>query len=136
MSQLRGRAGAKSTQARAPTCGAPPPLALHPRLDLCGFRVSWLSDQSFVLFPICVGRCDSEVGHTAALCRGKKPRVWDLGWLPPLPLAMLHPGWGSENLLRRPALLPEKPPCLPGGRASGNLSGTLPWDPACEALPF
>ena len=27
---------------------APPPLALHPRLDLCGFRVSLTSDRAHV----------------------------------------------------------------------------------------
>ena len=35
---MSGRAGAESTQARAPSCISPPPLALHPRLNLYGFR--------------------------------------------------------------------------------------------------
>ena len=32
---MEGRVGAKSPQARAPTCTAPPMLAPCPRLDLC-----------------------------------------------------------------------------------------------------
>ena len=46
---MSGRAGAESTQARAPTCISPPPLALHPRLNLYGFRVLLNSDRAFVI---------------------------------------------------------------------------------------
>ena len=40
---MRGCAGAGSTQARTPIS---PPLALHPRLDLYGFRVLSNSDSA------------------------------------------------------------------------------------------
>ena len=43
---MRGCAGAGSTQARTPVCTSPPSLALHPRLDLYGFRVLSNSDRA------------------------------------------------------------------------------------------
>ena len=43
---MRGCAGAGSTRARTPICTSPPPLALHPRLDLYGFRVLSNSDRA------------------------------------------------------------------------------------------
>ena len=43
---MRGCAGAGSTQPRTPTCMSPPPLALHPRLDLHGFTVLSNSDRA------------------------------------------------------------------------------------------
>ena len=48
---MSGRAGAESTQARAPTCTSPSPLALHPRLNLYGLRVL-NSDRAFVVFIV------------------------------------------------------------------------------------
>ena len=39
---------------RAPESYVPPPLALHPCLDLCGFGVSLISDRAPVfLFGLC-----------------------------------------------------------------------------------
>ena len=49
---MRGCAGAGSTQARTPICTSPPPLALHPRLDLYGFRVLSNSDRAPVLLLV------------------------------------------------------------------------------------
>ena len=46
---MSGRAGAESTQERAPTCISPPALALHPRPNLYGFRVLLNADRAFVL---------------------------------------------------------------------------------------
>ena len=43
---MRECAGAGSTQARTPICTSPPLLALHPRLDLYGFRVLSNSDRA------------------------------------------------------------------------------------------
>ena len=43
---VRGCTGAGSTHARTPTCMSSPPLALHPRLDLHGFRVLSNSDRA------------------------------------------------------------------------------------------
>ena len=51
---MRGCAGAGSTQACTPICTSPPPLALHPRLDLYGFRVLSNSDRAPVF--LCVLR--------------------------------------------------------------------------------
>ena len=58
----------------------------HPRLrstlalTFCGFGVSLLSDHPlfFFLFVHASGRCDSEVGHTAAL---KSQRFGAASWL-------------------------------------------------------
>ena len=47
---MSGRAGAESIQARAPICISPPPLALHPRLNLYGLRVLLNSDRAVVVF--------------------------------------------------------------------------------------
>ena len=52
---MSGHAGAESTQARAPICISPPPLALHPRLNLYGFRVLLNSDRAFVIFLLSIG---------------------------------------------------------------------------------
>ena len=52
---MSGRAGAESAQARAPTCISPPPLALHPRLNLYGFRVLLNSDRAIVIFLLSIG---------------------------------------------------------------------------------
>ena len=52
---MSGRAGAESTQARAPICISPPALALHPRLNLYGFRVLLNSDRAFVVFLLSIG---------------------------------------------------------------------------------
>ena len=52
---MSGCAGAESTQARAPICTSPPPLALHPRLNLYGFRVLLNSDRAFVIFLLSIG---------------------------------------------------------------------------------
>ena len=49
---MRGCAGAGSTQARTPICTSPPPLALHPGLDLYGFRVLSNSDRAPVLLLV------------------------------------------------------------------------------------
>ena len=49
---MRGCAGAGSTQARTPICMSPPQLALHPRVDLHGFRVLLNSDRAPVLSPV------------------------------------------------------------------------------------
>ena len=49
---MSGRAGAESTQVRAPTCISPPPLALHPHFNLSGFRVLLKPDRVFVFFSI------------------------------------------------------------------------------------
>ena len=49
---MRGCAGAGSTQARTPICTSPPPLALHPGLDLYGFRVLSNSDRAPVLLIV------------------------------------------------------------------------------------
>ena len=44
----------ESTEGRALNRMLPPLLALHPRLDLCGFRVSLISDRApFFLFVFC-----------------------------------------------------------------------------------
>ena len=51
---MRGCAEAGSTQARTLTCMSPPQLALHPCLDLYGFRVLSNSDRAPVfLFVLC-----------------------------------------------------------------------------------
>ena len=51
---MRGCAGAGSTQARTLTCMSPPPLALHPCLDLCAFRDLSNSDRAPVfVFVLC-----------------------------------------------------------------------------------
>ena len=49
---MKGCAGAGGTQARTLTCMSPPPLALHPRFALHGFRVLLNSDGApvFLLF--------------------------------------------------------------------------------------
>ena len=52
---MSGRAGAESTQARAPICMSPPPLALYRRLNLSGFRVRLNSDRAFVVFILSTG---------------------------------------------------------------------------------
>ena len=52
---MSGCAGAESTQARAPTCISPPPLGLHPRLDLYGFRVLLSSDRALAIFLLSIG---------------------------------------------------------------------------------
>ena len=55
---MRGCAGAGSTQAHTPTCMSPPPMALHPRLDLHGFRFLSYSDRAPVfLLPFRPGGC-------------------------------------------------------------------------------
>ena len=65
---MRGCAGAGSTQARTLTCRSPPPLALHPCLDLYGFRVLSNSDRAPVfLFVLCTrspcpGTCLDQAG--------------------------------------------------------------------------
>ena len=42
--------GCAGVQARTPTCMSPPPLALHPCLDLRGFRVLSNADRAPVSF--------------------------------------------------------------------------------------
>ena len=65
---MKGCAGAGSTQARTLTCRSPPPLALHPCLDLYGFRVLSNSDRAPVfLFVLCTrlpcpGTCLDQAG--------------------------------------------------------------------------
>ena len=65
---MRGCAGAGSIQARTLTCRSPPPLALHPCLDLYGFRVLSNSDRVPVfLFVLCTrlpcpGTCLDQAG--------------------------------------------------------------------------
>ena len=49
---VTGCAGAGSTQARTPICMSTPPLALHPRVDLHGFRVLLNSDHAPVLSSV------------------------------------------------------------------------------------
>ena len=61
---MSGRAGAGSTQARAPTCISPPALALHPRLNFYGFRVLSNSDRAFVVFLFSTG-CVEKLGIDA-----------------------------------------------------------------------
>ena len=50
------RADAESARARSVNRMIPSPLALHPHLDLCGFRVSLISDCAlvflFVMAPV------------------------------------------------------------------------------------
>ena len=74
---MRGCAGAGSTQARTPICTSPPPLALHPGLDLYGFRVLSNSDRAPVLLLVLC---------TCLACwkldfLGPEVLVWVWGWL-------------------------------------------------------
>ena len=58
-------ADAESTQARTLNRMIPPPLALHPRLDCCGFRVSLIFDFAVVflrVFWTCLDQTPAELG--------------------------------------------------------------------------
>ena len=67
---MRGCTGAGSTQARTLTCMSPPPLALHPCLDLYGFRVLSNSDRApvFLIFCSCLDQAGARFG--LGLARG------------------------------------------------------------------
>ena len=74
---MRGCAGAGSTQARTPICTSPPPLALHPGLDLYEFRVLSNSDRAPVLLIVL---CTCLAFWKLDLL-GPEVLVWVLGWL-------------------------------------------------------
>ena len=74
---MRGCAGAGGTQARTPICTSPPPLALHPGLDLYGFRVLSNSDRASVLLLVlctCLACWKLDLLGPGVL-------VWVWGWL-------------------------------------------------------
>ena len=64
---MRGCAGAGSTQTRTPICTSPPPLALHPGLDLYGFRVLSNSDRAPVLLEAGLVRTSLGLGVARGL---------------------------------------------------------------------
>ena len=74
---MRGCPGAGSTQARTPICTSPPPLALHPGLDLYGFRVLSNSDRAPVLLLVL---CTCLACWKLDLL-GPEVLVWVWGWL-------------------------------------------------------
>ena len=74
---MTGCAGAGSTQARTPICTSPPPLALHPGLDLYGFRVLSNSDRAPVLLLVL---CTCPACWKLDLL-GPEVLVWVWGWL-------------------------------------------------------
>ena len=91
---MRGCAGAGSTQARTPICTSPPPLALHPGLDLYGFRVLSNSDRAPVLLLVL---CTCLACWKLDLL-GPKVLVWVWGWLEACRFLQTVPGLVASNL--------------------------------------
>ena len=86
---MRGCDGAGSTQARTPMCTSPPPLALHPGLDLYGFRVLSNSDRALVLLLVL---CTCLACWKLDLSRPEVP-VWVWGGSRPLVFFRRCPDW-------------------------------------------
>ena len=74
---MKGCAGAGSTEARTSMCTSPHPLALHPGLDLYGFRVLSNSDRVLVLLLVL---CTCLACWKLDLVGPEVP-VWVWGWL-------------------------------------------------------
>ena len=91
---MRGCAGAGSTQARTPICTSPPPLALHPGLDLYGFRVLSNSDRAPVLLLVL---CTCLACWKLDLL-GPEVLVWVWGWLEACRFLQTVPGPVASNL--------------------------------------
>ena len=91
---MRGCAGAGSTQARTPTCTSPPPLALHPGLDLYGFRVLSNSDRAPVLILVL---CTCLACWKLDLL-GPEVLVWVWGWLEACSFLRTVPWLDASNL--------------------------------------
>ena len=97
---MRGCAGAGSTQARTLTRMSPPPLALHPCLDLYRFRLRVLSnsDRAPVILIVLCTRLVRDWALPGHLSRPGGCTVWAGSGSRVLVLIEIEPAWRPLSL--------------------------------------
>ena len=118
---MRGSADAGSTQARTLTCMNPPPLALHPCLDLYGFRVLSNSDRAPVFLLVLCTRLFRDWALPRHLSRPGGCAVWAGSGSKVLVLIEIELAWRPLNLERGGLLQTTRVPGLGLGLARGLL---------------